>query len=155
MKLAAVTFALIAAANAAENCSDYYNYALEPHGPFSGGVYNLSYMRPDPICRTFNSSIVESTLDSVSQDITDPDLRRLFSNAFPSTLDTAIKWKGYADGSDEELTFVITGDVCHHPSSSCDSNTVDSNVKDQRYVATRLCEPDAIILASPDCRRLI
>ncbi|KAK3661174.1 hypothetical protein LTR56_000297 [Elasticomyces elasticus] len=111
MKLAAITLALIATVNAAENCSDYYNYALEPHGPFSGGVYNLSYMRPDPICRTFNSSIVESTLDSVSQDITDPDLRRLFSNAFPSTLDTAIKWKGYADGSDEELTFVITGDI--------------------------------------------
>ncbi|KAK5727705.1 hypothetical protein LTR17_012563 [Elasticomyces elasticus] len=155
MKLAVVTLALVAAANAVENCSDYYNYALEPHGPFSGGVYNLSYMRPDPICRTFNSSIVESTLESVSQDITDPDLRRLFSNAFPSTLDTAIKWKGYADESDEELTFVITGDVYRHFPLYNGRLHADVDFEDQRYVATRLCKSDAIIPASPDCRQLI
>jgi len=47
----------------------------------------------------------------VSANISDPDLKRLFTNSYPSTVDTAIKWKGYAAGSDEELTFVITGDV--------------------------------------------
>ncbi|KAI6873738.1 glycoside hydrolase family 125 protein [Hortaea werneckii] len=92
-------------------CPDYIDYSNVPHGPFSGGQYNLSYMRPDPACRTFNSSIVEQTVDRVSQGIADPDLRRLFTNAYPNTLDTAIAWHGYANNSDEELTFIITGDI--------------------------------------------
>lgn len=90
-------------------CPDYSDYSQIPHVPFSSGRYNLSYMRPDPACRTFNSSIIESAITKVSADIADPDLKRLFQNTYPNTLDTAIKWKGYASGSDEELTFVITG----------------------------------------------
>lgn len=90
-------------------CPDYSDYSKAPHAPFSSGRYNLSYMRPDPSCRTFNSSIVESTITTISQNIADPDLKRLFQNTYPNTLDTAIKWKGYAANSDEELTFIITG----------------------------------------------
>jgi len=92
-------------------CPDYLDYAEHHHGPYSSGRYNLSYQRPDPACRTFNSSIVESTISRVMADISDPDLARLFQNAYPNTLDTAIKWKGYANGTDEELTFIITGDI--------------------------------------------
>lgn len=94
-------------------CPDYYDYSTQPHGPYSGGAYNLSYQRPVPRCRTFNSSVVESTIDRVSGKIADVDLRRLFVNTYPNTLDTAIKWRGYA-GNDssrgEELTFIITGE---------------------------------------------
>lgn len=97
---------------AAQTCSDYADYAAAPHAPFSGGVYNLSYQRPASSCRTFTSPAVESTIARLKSTITDPDLSRLFENSFPNTLDTAIKWKGYAaDNANEELTFVITGDM--------------------------------------------
>lgn len=105
-------------------CPDYYDYSLEPHGPYSGGIYNLSFQRPVARCRTFNSSVVESTIDRVSADIADVDLRRLFVNTYPNTLDTAIKWRGYANNDSaagEELTFIITGKgigaTCRHQST--------------------------------------
>lgn len=51
-------------------------------------------------------------MERIKNEISDPDLSRLFENSFPNTLDTAVKWKGYAKGSDsEELTFLITGDI--------------------------------------------
>ncbi|PSR77404.1 hypothetical protein BD289DRAFT_377788, partial [Coniella lustricola] len=93
-------------------CPDYTDYSTKRHLPYSNGTFELSYMRPDPACRTFNSSAVEAVVDEMQSLIADPDLYRLFQNAFPNTLDTAIKWKGYAaNNSAEELTFVITGDI--------------------------------------------
>lgn len=105
---------LVAAQTVNLTCPDYYDYALEPHGPYSGGIYNLSYQRPVERCRTFNSSVVEKTIDRVSGNIADIDLRRLFVNTYPNTLDTAIKWRGYANNDSstgEELTFIITGEM--------------------------------------------
>ena len=91
-------------------CPDYYVWSTEHHGPYSGGVYNLSYQRPDTRCRTYNLSVVEDTVSRVAGDIADPDLKRLFINTYPNSLDAAVKWKGL--GSDgEELTFLITGDI--------------------------------------------
>lgn len=93
-------------------CPDYFDYAEQHHRPFSSGRYNLSYQRPEPACRTFNSSVVETAINSTVASIADPDLARLFMNSYPNTLDTAVKWKGYAaNTSDEELTFLITGDI--------------------------------------------
>jgi uncharacterized protein len=93
-------------------CPNYYVWSTEPHPPYSGGIFNLSWMRPVTRCRTFNLSIVDETVDRIGNDISDPDLKRLFTNAFPNTVDTAVKWKGYAaNSSDEELTFLITGDI--------------------------------------------
>ncbi|KAF2433616.1 hypothetical protein EJ08DRAFT_607390 [Tothia fuscella] len=91
-------------------CPDYLNYANVRHPPFSSGRYSLSYQRPEESCRTFRLPIVESTIASIQSKISDPDLRRLFENSFPNTLDTAIKYHGKTQAG-EELTFVITGDI--------------------------------------------
>lgn len=66
------------------DCPDYSLYSQDRHTPFSTGKYNLSYMRPEPACRTFNSSKVEDTISSMKGTIMDPDLFRLFENSFPS-----------------------------------------------------------------------
>jgi meiotically up-regulated gene 157 (Mug157) protein len=93
-------------------CPDYSQYSQLVHPPLSTGRYQLSYMRPSPECRTFNSSVVEDTITSMKSTIKDPDLYRLFENSFPNTLDTAVKWRGVAaNNSAEELTFLITGDI--------------------------------------------
>lgn len=64
---------------------------------------------------------MEKLIERMNQTIKDPDLFRLFENSYPNTLDTMIKWRGYAKRvdpvtknettTDEELTYVITGDI--------------------------------------------
>lgn len=106
-----LSFVLLSSALAA-NCPGYSGYSQSKHEPLSTGGYQLSYMRPSPECRTFNSSNVERAIEDLRSYIADPDLFRLFENTFPNTLDTAIKWHGVAsNNSEEELTFVITGDI--------------------------------------------
>jgi hypothetical protein len=62
-------------------CPDYLDYSMVKHYPYSGGVRNISYQRPDPSCRTFNLSVLE---DQVILDVMhatpDLDLFRLFLN---------------------------------------------------------------------------
>jgi meiotically up-regulated gene 157 (Mug157) protein len=70
---------------------------------------------------------MEKLIDKMKDIIKDPDLFRLFENSYPNTLDTMIKWSGYAKKpdpisrnettSDEELTYVITGDIWNFFSS--------------------------------------
>lgn len=43
----------------AQGCPSYTDYSQVPHGDNSTGPLGLPYMRPDPTCRTFNSSAVE------------------------------------------------------------------------------------------------
>lgn len=82
------------------------------HGPSSGGIYNMSWSRPEPRCRTFNSSEVEAAIKDTKAAISDPDMKRLFENSYPNTLDTTIRWRGVsANDSEEELAFIITGDI--------------------------------------------
>jgi len=105
--LASISVTLVGA----QSCPDYSTFSQQHHAPFSSGRYNLSYQRPAPACRTFRAPLVDNTVARFQNIIKDPDLYRLFQNSYPNTVDTAVRWKGYANNSDEELTFLITGDI--------------------------------------------
>ncbi|KAK4134179.1 glycoside hydrolase family 125 protein [Trichocladium antarcticum] len=113
-------------------CPDYALYATFPHRPLSTGPLQLPFQRPDPRCRTFHSDAIEQVITDVTSRMNDPDLARLFENAFPSTTDTTVKF--HTDGTDEKIkqklrsrreqdrwiddgewagpqSFIITGDI--------------------------------------------
>jgi hypothetical protein len=105
----------------AQRCPIYAHYATERHDgqvDVSTGKHQLPFQRPSTECRTYYSHEVENAIKRLKPKIKDPDLFRLFENAFPNTLDTAVRWKGFAwengtEGTftDEDLAFVITGDM--------------------------------------------
>ncbi len=105
----------------AQKCIKYEVLQRQRQKPWSEGRHQFPYSRPDPECRTFNLRAMENLIEKMKAWIKDPDLFRLFENSYPNTLDTMIKWRGYAKVkdeatgnetiTDEELTYVITGDV--------------------------------------------
>ncbi|KAJ6576272.1 Six-hairpin glycosidase-like protein [Mycena sp. CBHHK59/15] len=110
MKLSANTLVLVTAlvaGGARATCPDYTSYSQTPQGNPSSGPLRLPYMRPDPACRTFNSSAVEKVVTDMKARLKDPDLARLFENTFPNTLDTTVKYFN----ATQNLAFIITGDI--------------------------------------------
>ncbi|KAL8758126.1 MAG: hypothetical protein Q9199_001710 [Rusavskia elegans] len=90
----------------------------------SKGRHQLPLQRPREECRKFPSPVLERTITRLREKIADPDLFRLFENAYPNTLDTAVLWTGFAakddadlpsasssTTTDEDLAFLITGDI--------------------------------------------
>jgi meiotically up-regulated gene 157 (Mug157) protein len=87
----------------------------------------LPFQRPSTHCRTFSSSRVEKIIEDVTSKMEDPDLARLFENAFPNTLDTTVRWHDDGIAKHTELkarsntknlgqwkgaqSFVVTGDI--------------------------------------------
>jgi meiotically up-regulated gene 157 (Mug157) protein len=63
--------------------------------------------RPDPADRLFTSPAVEEAITATSARIADPDLRRMFEQCLPNTLDTTV----YFDDSDGPDTYIATGDI--------------------------------------------
>ncbi|KAI8145693.1 meiotically up-regulated gene 157 protein [Fennellomyces sp. T-0311] len=96
-----------------EDCpSNYANYAQEFHEPGSGGPLNLPFQRPVEACRRFTSNVINSAIESLSSKIADVDLARLFTNAYPNTLDTTIQSTSCINSTEcSPLSFVITGDI--------------------------------------------
>jgi uncharacterized protein len=66
------------------------------------------HQRPAPADRRFSSPAVEAAITSIGKRIADPELRLMFGNCLPNTLDTTV-FPGTADGHPD--TFVITGDI--------------------------------------------
>ena len=64
--------------------------------------------RPAPADRKFTSEGVERYIAETAKRIADPELRQLFINCFPNTLDTTVQ-PGTADGKPD--TVVLTGDI--------------------------------------------
>ncbi len=64
--------------------------------------------RPAAAARKFSSKAVEREVERVSALIADPELRWLFGNCFPNTLDTTVSL-GTVGGKDD--AFVSTGDI--------------------------------------------
>ncbi|KAF8137731.1 Six-hairpin glycosidase-like protein [Mycena galopus ATCC 62051] len=107
LSLSAVVLAVSLAGGAVAQCPDFTEYSQTPQGTPSTGPLGLPYMRPDPACRTFNSTAVENVIANMTSRIKDPDLARLFENTFPNTLDTTVKYFN----ATLNLAFIITGDI--------------------------------------------
>ncbi|TFK76098.1 hypothetical protein BDN72DRAFT_756746 [Pluteus cervinus] len=93
--------------SAQADCPSFNDWSRQARGSPSLGPLKLPYMRPDPACRTFNSSAVEKVITDMKGLIKDPDIARLFENTFPNTLDTTVKYFS----KDKNLAFIITGDI--------------------------------------------
>ncbi|KAI9163765.1 hypothetical protein HJFPF1_05391 [Paramyrothecium foliicola] len=109
-------------------CPDYATYAAHSHQPLSSGPRALPFQRPDKRCRTFHSDEIEKVIEDMRTRMQDPDLMRLFENAFPSTTDTTVKFHtqgtetgffhfgGYRTAQEDGAwegpqAFIITGDI--------------------------------------------
>ena len=65
--------------------------------------------RPPEKQRLFCSEIIEKTIADVSAKIQDADLRRMFEQCLPNTLDTTTHYRENKNGTPD--TFVATGDI--------------------------------------------
>ncbi|ORX44961.1 hypothetical protein DM01DRAFT_1364697 [Hesseltinella vesiculosa] len=97
-----------------ETCIEYENYAAAFHPPASLGPLQLPFQRPIQACRTFTSAVINQVVDTVSSKMKNLDLARLFTNAFPNTLDTTISQTACITAHSLKclpLSFIITGDI--------------------------------------------
>ncbi len=65
--------------------------------------------RPKIKDRLFTSEVIEKYIESISEKIKDHELRRMFTQCFPNTLDTTVHYSEDKSGKPE--TFVYTGDI--------------------------------------------
>jgi len=73
-------------------------------------LQNFSHFnsRPEPHDRLFRSDIIEEAIAAISDSIVDEDIKRMFMQCFPNTLDTTVY---HSDRENHPDTFVVTGDI--------------------------------------------
>ena len=71
---------------------------------------NFSHLtsRPEPEERLFKSEVVDSFIEKNCTNIKDEDLRRMFVQCLPNTLDTTVYYKEIEGQPD---SFIVTGDL--------------------------------------------
>jgi uncharacterized protein len=122
--------------------------------PYSEGPLALPFQRPHAYCRTFSSPNVDRVIREVTTRMRDPDLARIFENAFPNTLDTTVRW--HVDGVNTHATktklardqgkwegaqsFIVTGDI---------------NAEWLRDSTNQLAQYQALAKSSPELSNLI
>jgi meiotically up-regulated gene 157 (Mug157) protein len=75
---------------------------------FGNRTTNFISQRPPVTQRKFNSMAIENAINEVKAGIANEELKWLFENCFPNTLDTTVYFEDDANHPD---TFVITGDI--------------------------------------------
>lgn len=81
-----------------------------PHR-ITDSIHNFSHLssRPEPAERLFSSEYVEDVIKQISPEIKDDDIRKMFSQCLPNTLDTTVYYSVEANGMQD--TFIVTGDI--------------------------------------------
>lgn len=77
--------------------------------PVAVSAQNFQSKRPAEGERLFTSEKIESVIDNVTAQLTNPKLAWMFRNCFPNTLDTTVHFREDSDGNPD--TFVYTGDI--------------------------------------------
>ena len=92
----------------ADNLIILYNKNMAYKNPDE--IQNFSHLRerPEPHDRLFRSKLIEQTIEEVSAKIVDEDIRRMFIQCFPNTLDTTV-YHSQREGKPD--TFIVTGDI--------------------------------------------
>lgn len=73
------------------------------------GDYSRFTSRPDLDDRLFHSEAVEQILIETAEKIVDPEIKRMFLQCLPNTLDTTVHYREDHDGNPD--TFIVTGDI--------------------------------------------
>lgn len=69
-----------------------------------------THARPEVDERLFQSAVIEREIVRISEDITDTDIRRMFMQCFPDSLDTTVYFTQTEDHTNPD-TFIVTGDI--------------------------------------------
>ncbi|SPO22970.1 uncharacterized protein UTRI_01648 [Ustilago trichophora] len=77
---------------------------------------SLPDARPEKSSRRFRSRLVEAEIRRITEKISDPALKRIFTNAYPNSLDTTVGWTDLQLNNPDSTTafpraFIITGDI--------------------------------------------
>lgn len=77
---------------------------------------SLPDARPEKSSRRFRSRLVEAEIRRITENISDPALKRIFTNAYPNSLDTTVGWTDLQLNNPDSTTafpraFIITGDI--------------------------------------------